>query len=331
MTAIIHIDVPCYHLDPDADERTLAAKGAWEVSDPKALYVWFKDQFDDANRARVRRQIRYLKCWAGLKWKIGEGRPSSVLLTVLAADAFSRLTDSEIGTDDDTLLALLRQIAARIRRGTRVRNPANPGEDINRLDGDDWSAFSDRIDEFVSVAANAVGAENEIEAADKWSKAFAHFFPMPDTTEVLAIDRLMKSTSLVPATRPDVMVTAVLKNIPRRTFSGRNAIGPIPKDCSIRFELVEPWKLPAGSTVEWIVRNEGTEAENINDLGHLAGTGFTATERSAYVGNHYMDCVLKNNGHVFGVRRVQVKVSGNPVPLRNPLRRPEYTRLIGRR
>jgi len=74
-----HIDIPCYHLDPDADERTLAAKGGWEVSDPKALYLWFKDQFDDIVRTKVRRQVRYLKCWAALKWKIAEGRPTSVL------------------------------------------------------------------------------------------------------------------------------------------------------------------------------------------------------------------------------------------------------------
>src|ERR1700730_11310703 len=105
-----HIDVPIYHLDPDADERTLAAAEGWEVSDPKALYLWFKDKFDDATRARVRRQTRYLKCWAALKWRIDDGLPSSVLLTVLAAEAFARLTEDRIGADDDTLLALLRQI-----------------------------------------------------------------------------------------------------------------------------------------------------------------------------------------------------------------------------
>ena len=32
-----HIDVPIYHLDPDADQRTLAAASGWEVSDPTAL------------------------------------------------------------------------------------------------------------------------------------------------------------------------------------------------------------------------------------------------------------------------------------------------------
>ena len=47
-----HIDIPISHLDPDADRRTLATDGGWETSDPKALYLWFKDGFDDATRAR---------------------------------------------------------------------------------------------------------------------------------------------------------------------------------------------------------------------------------------------------------------------------------------
>jgi hypothetical protein len=170
-----HIDIPIYHLDLDADERTLAAASGWEVSDPKALYLWFKDQFDDVTRGRVRRQIRYLKCWAALKWRIDDGRPSSVLLTVLGAEAFARLSEDQIGSDDDTLLAVLRQIALRIRRGRRIRNPANPGEDLNRLTEDQWTAFSDSIDEFISIAASACTADNEIEAADFWSRAFAHF------------------------------------------------------------------------------------------------------------------------------------------------------------
>jgi Adenylyl/Guanylyl and SMODS C-terminal sensor domain len=326
-----HIDVPSYHLDQDADERTLAAKDGWEISDPKALYVWFKDHFNDGDRTRVRRQIRYLKCWAGLKWKIGEGRPSSVLLTVLASDAFSRLSDNEIGPDDDTLLALLRRISSRVARGSTIRNPVNSRENLNRLSEAEWTAFSDGIDEFIEIAESACTADNEVEAADRWSNAFAHFFPMPDAASAIVSESVAKSASLVPAMRPDVRVTAVARNNSNIHSARTNEIGPIPRDSDIRFDLIDPWKLPRGTTVEWIVRNEGGEAENINDMGHLAGTGYSATERSAYVGTHYMDCVLRNGGRVFGVRRIPVRVSGVPVALRNPVKRPAYARLIGRR
>jgi Adenylyl/Guanylyl and SMODS C-terminal sensor domain len=271
---------PCYHLDPDADERTLATKAGWEISDPKALYLWFKEQFDDTARTKVRRQVRYLKCWAALKWQIGKGRPTSVLLTVLTAQALALLNDDQIGGDDDTLLAVLRQIARRVRRGAKIRNPLNPSEDINRLTESEWDNFCDGIDEFVKTAEAACAANSEIDAADQWTKAFAHFFPMPDAT---ARTILAKSAALVPVTEPEIMVNAIAANNRHLRYSGVNKIGPIPKGCDITFKLVNPHSFPAGTTIEWVVRNEGGEAENINDLGHKAEASITASERSAYV------------------------------------------------
>lgn len=326
-----HIDIPCYHLDPDVDERTLATDDSWEVSDPKAIYIWFKGLLQEPDRAKVRRVIRYLKCWAGLKWKIEDGRPSSVSLTVLAAEAFSQLTDSEIGADDEILLGVLRRIAVRVKRGRKIRNPVNPSENLNRLTDDQWSAFCDGIDEFATIAESACLADNEVDAADQWSKVFAHFFPMPDAASAIVVEDLAKSNSIVRAMIPDVMVVAVSRSNPNLRFEGRNAIGPIPKDCDIRFELVEPWNLPSGTTVEWIVRNEGGEAENVNDLGHRAGVGYIAKERSAYNGLHFMDCVMRNNERMFGLRRVPVRINGIAAPRRNPLQRPGYVKLMGRR
>lgn len=128
-----HIDVPSYHLDPAVDDRTLAAKDQWELSDPKAIYLWFKNQFDDATRARVRRQIRYIKFWSQLKWSLDGGRPSSVRLTVLVAEAYDSLKDEGLGSDDGTLLAVLRHLSRRVGRSQRVPNPVNPSEDLNRL------------------------------------------------------------------------------------------------------------------------------------------------------------------------------------------------------
>jgi hypothetical protein len=326
-----HIDIPIYHLDPDADERTLAAAGGWEISDPKALYLWFKNKFDDATRARVRRQIRYLKCWAALKWRVDEGRPSSVLLTVLAAEAFARLRDDQIGADDDTLLALLREIANRVARGRRVRNPANPSEDLNRLTDQQWAAFNKGLNDFIGIAASACASDDEIEAADYWSRAFAHFFPMPEFQTALATDGIAKSQALVPITFPDVFVRAVGINNPNIRLTGTNRIGPIPKQCNITFEIVDPWKLPSGTTVEWVVRNEGQEAEYVNDLGRRAGIGCKVSRSSEYDGTHYMDCILRQHGGIYGVRRIPVSISGIKAPLRNPVRRPSWANVRARR
>jgi len=326
-----HIDVPIYHLDPDAGRRTLATDNGWETSDPKALYVWFKDKFDDTTRAKVRRQIRYLKSWAALKWRIDGGRPSSVLLTVLAAEAFAALPVDQIGTDDETLPKLLRKIADRNARGKRVPNPANSYEDLNRLSDKHWEAFCKGLHDFIGIAASACAADNEIEAADLWSQAFAHFFPMPDIKTGIVNDSLQKSMSLVPVAVPDITVRAVGQKNANVRYDGMNRIGPIPKDCDITFEIADPSKLRPGTSIDWMVRNEGSEAEMVNDLGHRAGTGLTARRHSAYIGTHYMDCILRQNGRIYGVRRVPVRITGVSLPPRNPVKRPAYTFLRARR
>ena len=177
-------------------------------------------------------------------------------------------------------------------------------EDLNRLTDEQWAAFCDGVDAFIGVAGSACAATTEIEAADYWSLPFAHFFPMPDVHAELASDSITRSTSLVPVRLPDVLVRAVGKRNPNIRRTGTNAIGRIPKDCKITFEVIKPWKLPPGTIINWIVRNEGDEAEYTNDLGHRAGTGHTASENSAYNGTHYMDCTLRQNGRIYGVRRI---------------------------
>jgi hypothetical protein len=85
------------------------------------------------------------------------------------------------------------------------------------------------------------------------------------------------------------------------------------------------------SIVEWMVRNEGEEAEGVNDLGHVAGQGLSANETSAYKGIHYMDCIVKQYGLVVGKRRVPVEIQGLSWPRRNPARRPPWVKLRGTR
>jgi hypothetical protein len=89
--------------------------------------------------------------------------------------------------------------------------------------------------------------------------------------------------------------------------------------------------LLADSQILWMVRNKGREAENINDLGHVAGRGLAAHERSAYRGTHHMDCVVKVAGKTVAMRRVPVTITGQVMPRRNPLLRPEWVKLRGRR
>lgn len=329
-----HVDVPCYYLDSDQDIRVLATDHGWEHSDPKAIYKWFKDQFEDSERARLRRQIRYVKSWAGLRFQLdGGGRPSSLLLTVLVAQAVLSMEQDERSLPDDDLLHLvLARIRARLARSMVVANPVSASENLNRLPEADANAFRAAITDFHQIADAAVAAKDEITAADMWSRAFEHFFPMPSVLSASTKNSsgaLIKTSSDIESV-PNIIVSAVSEVNPNLVYKGTNQIGPIPKNCRIRFSVESPESLPAGTIVEWVARNQGAEAEAENDMGHRGRPGMTWNDRSAYVGTHFMDVMFRHGGKLVGLQRVPVIISGVPAPRRNPPR-PAWVRLRGRR
>lgn len=325
-----HIDVPCYHLDEERDARSLATEDdEWEDSDPKAIYVWFKDQFEDYERGRVRRLVRYLKAWAALKFKDGEGRPSSLLLTVLAAEAARDLEEELPAAEDEALAKVLQKITERLNNSRKVENPADTehGEDLTaRLTDDEWRAFTQKLGYFSDRAAEAIEDDDTLVACSRWSVEFEHLFPLPDENEL--DDRAANLPIVV--TQPEVRVHAVSRDNPNLRYTGVNTIGPIAKNCSITFEVTNAWQMPAGTTFYWMVRNEGEEAEDVNDLGHKAGTGLRAEEHSAYSGKHFMDCTAVAGDRIVGLRRVPVTIRGLAAPKRNPPR-PAYVKIRGRR
>jgi hypothetical protein len=317
-------------LNPTADVRHLATQeDEWESSDPKAIYAWWKETFDDATRPRLRRLVRYLKMWAALKFDEGD-RPSSILLTVLAGDEWDSLAHDELTGDDEYLVAIVRSIIDRLDGSSQVPNPADKAENLNRLEEAKSDAFVDKLRDLLSIGERALDAQTKSLAAEIWGEAFEHFFPLPEEEEEEVA--LLKETgrALVPLTfDPQVAIEARPKRGPR-TFQGVNEIGPIPKDCEITFTLMNEHELPFGAMVSWTVRNQGEEAEDENDLGHNWNDARSVIEHSAYRGTQFMDVTARLNGRIIGRRRIPVKITGLALPLRNPPR-PDWTKLRGRR
>jgi hypothetical protein len=302
-----HVDVPVYHLDEARDARTLATQDGWETSDPKALYKWFRDLFDDYMRDKARRHVRYAKCWASLKFEAVSSRPSSVLLTVLVAEALRDLDPADYESDDDGFRNVMTAISRRLAASTVVNNPVDLDEHLGaRLSAQDFANFRQRLEDLVADADAACAAETQLDAASKWTEIFEHFFPMPEVQEASKAEALV-SLRTAP---PDIRVFVRSRTNTSATWQGTNEIGPIPKDCDIDFEVLAPWNLPAGSVIEWVVRNQDSEAEDVNDLGHLAGRGLKVREHSAYNGTHHMDCLIKVAGRVVAYRRIPVTISG---------------------
>lgn len=319
-----HIDVPCYHLDPDADRRALATETkGWEDSDPKAIYKWFKELFDDAaDRALLRRLVCYVKMWAALK--IDEAsRPSSITLTVLVGEAMQKLDRSDISDDDDVLERIITTIADRLDGDAEVPNPIDEREDLNRLDADATRELRSRLRDFEEAARRANAATAEATAAEIWTEAFEHFFPMPEDLDdevasSTALADVAKGTALMAyAFDPQIRVRAVSKDNANYVKEGVNSVPTIVKNCSIHFELINAHQLPAGSTVRWTVRNRGHEAWNKNDIGHYSGDAYVSDEHSAYNGNHAMDLTVYQYGRIIGRRRIEINVRGQAMPARN--------------
>lgn len=316
-----HIDVPTYHLDPDRDARALATEtNGWEESDPKAIYEWFKKRYDEAaQRWQLRRLVRYLKMWAALQFSNAE-RPSSILLTVLAAEALQGYAIAGVA-DDDLLEHAAIVIKRRLEQGYAVANPANGQENLNRLDDKATRTLIDRLESLGAVASRARLCGDKAAAAEIWAEAFQQFFPMPEDNDEIVGAEAQRNAVAIYRFDPQVEVLAIPKHNKDRHWRGLNELPPIPKDCDITFTLTNRAQLPAGAHVRWTVRNRGEEAGRLNDLGHIAGTDTTVSRLSAYNGDHAMDLTVYLGNQVIGRRRIWVKIRGVAMPARNPKRR----------
>ena len=329
-TQDFHIDVPSYHIDSDRDARTLATEeDVWEKSDPKALYEWFNNQYSDVvESSQLRRLVRYFKMWVALHFE-AEHRPTSILLTILVVEALNSVNLAEVDGDDVAFGLCIEGIIERLSNDQSVLNPVDSSEEINRLDDAEFKDFQNGLNNLASIAERALKADTEFESATIWQEAFYQFFPFPIPEE-----SIQKTLSLVPVQfDPQVTVTVVSRDNHNYTRTENNKIGPIPKNCTLTFNINNVAQLPAGAKVQWIARNEGEEAEYENDLGHLVADESTKiTDSTAYKGTHFMDVVIKSAyGEILGFRRIPVEVTGVAMPPRNPKKKPGWIRFRNKR
>lgn len=326
-TRQFHIDTPVYHLNPDTDKRRLAClSDKWEDSDPKKIYKWFKNAVSGDDRGQLRRLVRYLKGWAAVSFDgAPESRPSSILLTVLATEAYQEIWHVFSIDDDDALIAVIKKIHARLFNDKVVPNPVDRKENLNRISDDGWDGFLPRLEALRDIAERTEDAADEAVAALTWSEAFSFLMPLPETDQVEIIDEGSGRAVMV---LPEIEIQVYGGNPKALLATYRNEVPSVAKDCSLIFRIANPHVVPEYATVEWTVRNEGEEADQFSDLGHrrVGMRLLSAEEHTAYIGRHFMDCIIRHNGRVYSVRRVPINIRNLQYPQRNPPR-PAYTKL----
>lgn len=324
-----HIDTPVYHLNPDTEVRRLACfSDKWEGSDPKAIYKWFKAATGGGDRDQLRRLVRYLKAWAAVTFDDApDSRPTSIILTVLATEAYQSLWAQRLLglNDDDALIAVIKTVHDRLFGEKEVTNPVDQTEDLNRMTDIGWNAFLPRLEALLDISERADGANDEPSAALIWSEAFSFLMPLPETDEVEVVD---EGSGRAVMQLPEIDIEVYSRNPKQFIARHRNEVPGVAKDCDLIFTIVNPHVVPEYATVEWTVRNEGTDADVHSDLGHrrLGMKLLTADEHTAYIGRHFMDCIVRMNGQVYAARRVPVTIRDVRQVARNPPR-PPYAKL----
>lgn len=324
-----HIDTPVYHLNAATDARRLAClSDKWEQSDPKAIYKWFKDAVGGDDRDQLRRLVRYLKAWAAVSFDdAADSRPTSIFLTVLATEAYQGLWAQRLLSmdDDDALIAIIKKVHNRLYEERKVINPIDDDEDLNRMTPDGWDGFLPRLTALRDVAERADDTEDEASAALIWSEAFSFLMPLPETDQIEVIEETSGRAIML---LPEIDIDVYSRNPKKFVGRHRNEVPGVAKDCDLVFTIVNAHVVPEFATVEWTVRNEGGEADARSDLGHrqMGMRKLSVEEHTAYVGRHFMDCIIRMNGQAYAVRRIPVSIRDVQHVARNPLR-PAYTKL----
>lgn len=328
-----HVDTPVYHLERSKDKRRLACltKG-WENSDPKPIYTWFKDAASGDEREQLRRLIRYLKGWAAIAFVDNpDSRPSSIFLTVIVTEAYHASRSGWVfglNDDEDALVDVITRIHDRLFAKREVRNPVVHDEDLNRMAADAWDGFLTCLQALRDVAERAAEVSDEAASALIWSEQFSFLMPLPETDEVEIVE---DTSGRAIMQIPEIEITVFVGESKQAHTTVRNEVPSVGKDCRLEFKIVNAHIIPEYATVEWTVRNAGDESDAVGDLGHrrMGMRLLTATEHTAYLGKHFMDCVVRVNGQVYAARRVPVNIRNIQRAERNPPK-PAYTKFVSR-
>jgi len=246
-----HVDVPAYH-EWDDVRRLASESDGFVARDPYTIWEWWIQTFDEGERPRARRMVRYLKMWAALNFDTKtENVPSSILLTVLLAYAYPSVDLANVHGDDELFAALVEKIRIYIAQSNsdEVPNPVDVSENLNRM-GDDFATFKERLDGLGDACDRALAAEDVATAASIWSEPFEFYFPLPEEDD-LKKSETADSRALVPAFVPEVEVTVTLET--NKSYVLRNSAANVPKGSTLDFRLINYGYAPIGS---WLATSQ---------------------------------------------------------------------------
>ncbi|WP_454834741.1 cyclic GMP-AMP synthase DncV-like nucleotidyltransferase [Pseudomonas lini] len=313
-----HIDMPLYYFNSQNDTVVLATENGWEHSDPKGFQDWFESSVGVSQRPIVRRVIKYLKAWASLKANSSLAKPlSSMALTILVVEFIDLIGSSD---DESDFSRVAQEIVNCILESESVINPLT-GSDILSFSKADIDYWRPHLLELEEVSSSTKKVEDAFVSFYLWERIFGHMLPPINETAISG-----GRTGLPAVTSP--ALTEVRHYDSKGVLLSSEVTSSVIcyKNESLSFRVFNSDEYHPDASISWIVRNQGGDAADSNDLGHNTPLGISAeiSRDCAYTGVHYMDATVVYRGQVLGVGKVKVNIQPYNRPVKNPIRRRIY-------
>ncbi len=305
-STFLTIDTPIYYID--GSNIKLATDSGWIESDPKAIQEWLTNYYSDtADRAKMKRLVRYLKAWINVKWQgTGFKKIPSLAVNVLVAQ---HMKNHE--REDDSFLYTAISICENLESAFIVSNPLN-GSNLLSMPEDSQVFAHQKLDELKAICLSCIDS-SEFEKGMNFSNLFQHYFPQ------LTLNT-SEGTAGLPAivTAPEISICRYDKDGNHVETTTTDSI-TTKKGDSLTFTICNQDAFNIYSIAQWTVRNVGSQATDANDIGHkvIGKLNESHKRETSYTGTHTMECMITHNGVVKGFKAIHVQVKPNSTLRRN--------------
>lgn len=206
-----HVDLPVY-LKSRNDNNLYLAWGKefalkenkkWQISDPNGLNSYINNSFSGDDKKQFKRVVRYLKKWKDIKFasETGDGTPPSIGITIIAADKFKAiqetngitgnkeyndlkamkyLVDELKGLFENKLCIDEMELLYVIEYNLPVENKSNV---FSKMTNKKMNKFYEKILKLQEALEFAINETDPNKACSELSKYFGDQFPIPESSE----------------------------------------------------------------------------------------------------------------------------------------------------
>lgn len=305
-----HIDFAVYRTYTDAlgTERVEHASTEWKRRDPMEVNNWFTERvgtlspkasplfgyYPKVADGQMRRVVRFLKWFSRSRssWSL----PGGMVISALVAETYRPNPDRDDRALYDTMVAL----RDRLNISCQVWNPVDSTQELTGNDEvlHQVERLRDNLGKAIGRLAILFDQKNCTREKGRfaWDWVFNHeFWATKETLQKASVEAT--TGALVP------YAVAIRCDLARKEkgptyMEYRSNSAVLPKGVHLKFSVVSTNVLPPYE-VRWIVRNEGDEAREENQLfWERNDTGLTHWTSTRFKGCQTMTCQIEKDGRV---------------------------------